>query len=339
MQTPKIKIGLTEIRHTLGLRSARDTKNAIDIIKEMANEDNNMVVREQGRGIAEYYSVEKMPEHEEMKDCNVSFSVGSTADETNTDFIPIVCLWSDFEKYATDKEHSWSPAIFKDNYRAGTNVIEIPSFLVMDCDNTCPSEMQTTIEMAERELSKFEYLIYTTKSHLKEKPHKTYTDPANERFRIVIPVTRPLPLSDGQLRKVIDGFVTEFFPHSAPKTFDIPASSDKARYFWGNPGIVKKHKGLKMDWMMYLPDETGHLTFGTKRTMDPKSLIPRGTVWTGKSGSVTIDDVRKIGGKSLPVHCNIPGHEDTNASAWLWINRNGNVQFNCSACGITMFEK
>lgn len=336
------EINKTDMSYKAGIRGNTDFLYMTGWLDSKASENGMMLLSRKGSGPSRFYRLEKMPEHGKLdSDRMIEFSIGKSGIPAEATFTPMICKWSEIGKYLTDNGHSWSAGVFKDNYRKGQNILSIPSLIVLDIDNSypCPQGSQITLDEVKSAFSRFEYLIYTTKSHQIEKVHKTYSDPKADRCRVVLLAERPLPTNASELRRMYDGIVREFFPWSHPASIDIKAMGDVARYYFGNPGEVSTNHGEVMDWMMYMPDEEGKMQFGTVRTIDKSKIIPHGTVWEGKTGPVTIQDARNANGKSIAVKCNV--HPDTHASAWLAVNRNGNVQFCCSvsSCGALMFEK
>jgi hypothetical protein len=83
-------------------------------------------------------------------------------------------LWSIVSQY------TWSPTIFKDNYRAGKN------FLFVDVIGFDFDDCGYTIEQAKSDFQGFKMVIGTTKSHMREKNGK----PPGERFRVILPLAQ-----------------------------------------------------------------------------------------------------------------------------------------------------
>jgi hypothetical protein len=80
--------------------------------------------------------------------------------------------------------HTWSPIIFKDNYRNSKNFL-FADLCVLDVDNNDPENI-CPIEKAIEELNGLKYILGTTKSH--QLPKNSH--PPADRYRILIPFER-----------------------------------------------------------------------------------------------------------------------------------------------------
>jgi len=83
-------------------------------------------------------------------------------------------LWSIVSVY------TWSPTIFKDNYRLQSNYA-FADLIGLDFDNDVPGKKQFTLDDAKTAFSGMYYLIGTTKSHGREKKGIVA-----DRFRVII---------------------------------------------------------------------------------------------------------------------------------------------------------
>ena len=81
-------------------------------------------------------------------------------------------------------QYTWSPIIYKDNYRAQRNFV-LSYFCALDVDN---KDEQYSLSQALEDFADCEVIIGTTRSHQKEKG----IEGAKDRFRIIIPWENPI---------------------------------------------------------------------------------------------------------------------------------------------------
>lgn len=78
------------------------------------------------------------------------------------------------------RQYTWSPTVFKDNYRKGANFL-FADLIAFDFDNS-----GYTIEQAKQDFEGFKFIIGTTKSHMVSKNGEE----PGERFRLILPLDR-----------------------------------------------------------------------------------------------------------------------------------------------------
>lgn len=92
-------------------------------------------------------------------------------------------------------QYNWSPAIFRKNYRLKDNFLAT-EFVAVDVDEG------STIEQAVKRLKFYQYVIGTTRNHLKIKNNKL-----EERFRVIFPLQNQIQdtvVYEATIRKAID---------------------------------------------------------------------------------------------------------------------------------------
>ena len=92
-----------------------------------------------------------------------------------------------------NKRH-WLNHHLNDGYRIDTNVIKGFNMLVLDVDGDCPLVTAQTI------LSKYTYIIHTTKSH---------NPGVQDRYRIILPINYVLYLDTADYKEMMKGIVQE----------------------------------------------------------------------------------------------------------------------------------
>jgi hypothetical protein len=78
--------------------------------------------------------------------------------------------------------YTWSPVIFKNNYRAGSN-FGFADLCVLDVDNDKPEIPVCSIEQAKEEFCDCKVIIGTTRNHRRAKKPG---DPIEDRFRVIL---------------------------------------------------------------------------------------------------------------------------------------------------------
>ena len=148
-------------------------------------------------------------------------------------------------------QHSWSPSVFKDNYRSNTTV-ETIELLVFDIDEGM------SISDAEKALrtSGYSFIIATSKSHQKTKVMKSgKVLPPCDRFRVIIPLEETIT-NDADLKATwLEG--QKLFP-----TAD-PACKDAARFYFPCPAEFGQilTGGNRFPVSRYQPTQKiGHIT-------------------------------------------------------------------------------
>jgi len=138
------------------------------------------------------------------------------------------------EEQAEEKNGlAWIPATFRNDGVRRREDVESITALVLDLDNG------TSIEVVERELQDFEYVLHTTYSHSPEKP----------RWRAVMPLNRPIrpaqlwPLFDAFNRR-FGGALDAVCGHDPVHFYYLPRCPAGAQEFF----VARHHPGELLDY-------------------------------------------------------------------------------------------
>lgn len=293
------------------------------------------------RGIQTVYSVEDVPEHKLQAQLSVSYSQAVTNSEYETTFAPSQIDFTKFHEI-TCADKRYAPTRFKDNYRKGDNWLAGDDLIILDVDNEVDEDKQLTIEMAQERLREFMHLIVPTRNHLKEKKEHGI----RERFRIILPTTPMENITREKYGEIMVSLIKTFNLNYKVEVknkdgklitkswVDLPAAKDPAKMYIGFNSTPYYNQGLLFNWKCLLVNretetKVGNNTFNSNIRLSIKGKNMGFTEYT-------MEAIR-AGGKTIPckAHC----HEDKNASAFISINRNGQFQYTCSACGISEFYK
>lgn len=106
---------------------------------------------------------------------------------------------------------SWSPGVYKDNYRLKSNFLHQPSLFVIDIDDGI-SIIQASQTLKERGLS---FIIGTTRNHQKLK-----NDKICDRFRVLLTLNRPI-VSEDEYNATFDWCRSNLFPTMDPTCREV----------------------------------------------------------------------------------------------------------------------
>lgn len=118
--------------------------------------------------------------------------------------------------------YDWTPAIFREGHRKVENFMESVCIAV-DIDNTTASRM--SIEDFRKEFKDYEYWIFTSRNHGKEKKSGTSTYQPADRFHAVFPLSSPIKTPQ-EYRDFIEAMIEKY------PCIDKGAK-DGARFFFG----------------------------------------------------------------------------------------------------------
>jgi hypothetical protein len=314
------------------------------------SEQGKVLVEKQGGKTkkAIYYTIEDEPK-EEMgnEDFIVRFSQAQSNEKYDQKLEPKECVFSELHKH-TQQEKSYSPSVFKGDYRLGNNWTGSNDFIVLDVDNEVQKdEEQLTIEQAQERLKDYSYLIVQTKSHKLDK--KGYG--ARDRYRIILPVikhevdieaykktvaniVKHLKL-DFKYEKTINGVRNKFF------WVDEACYSPAMKYAGYNSEPIY-NKGVVLNFKMYVPKEEAKprvIYVNQSKEKNFKNPFEKNTILTVGRSQMTFPEYVAVcqqkSGRTVP--CNCPFHGDKNPSAFITINKDGNFQFSCTVCGESKF--
>lgn len=133
-----------------------------------------------------------------------------------------ICVNGPEEALEIVRNYDWAPAIFKDGHRNVENFVESTT-IAFDIDNTTGNKM--SIEDFRKEFSGYEYYIFTSRNHQKEKRSGKNVYPPEDRFHAVFPLDYPIT-SPNEYRDFIEAMATKY------PCIDMGAK-DGARFFFG----------------------------------------------------------------------------------------------------------
>jgi hypothetical protein len=137
------------------------------------------------------------------------------------------------------KRDSFTTAHFEDEYRSKKNFIEGQNLIAFDID------AGMTIQQAQDIFENYTYLIYTTKSHMKDKGEQGI----QERFRIIIPTKTIYYVTEDQHKRMYENLAESLDVHNDTQTKNV------SRLWFTNPeaNIYENH-GELLDITPYIPD-------------------------------------------------------------------------------------
>jgi len=175
----------------------------------------------------EFYQGTKL---EETKDDNLIVSISKDITEGFT--LAPKANWSEFYRLTTSKGRHYSAHDFKGGYRNSDNAIPGFNLLILDVDHGM------NIETFKSVMSKYQFLVSTTKRHT----------PENNRYRVIIPMTHKLKFTPEEYKQFMNN-VAEWLPFEVDsQTFDI------ARKWETFPGEYYYNSGEKFNCMDFIPN-------------------------------------------------------------------------------------
>lgn len=198
----------------------------------------------------------------------IEFYQGETLKKTNPDELILSWVRSDFlgvsdgfvpeSRVPFDKMNAitqmpdchWCNHHFIDGKRKKDRAIRGFNLLVLDIDGTYP------LEAAKELLKDYTYHIYTTKRH-----QLAYDDkPANDRYRVVLPMSHILKLSPEEYKEFMSN-VFEFLPFES----DEQTGQPNRKWLSHKDGELHTNEGMLFDVLPFIPK--------TKKNEERKSFI------------------------------------------------------------------
>lgn len=222
---------------------------------------------------------------------------------------------------------AWSAGQFKENYRNNENFLGA-DFIAVDVDGGC-----TLSDAMEKYFKAFQYIIYKSKNHLKDKGDGKI----NDRFRVVLPLDRPIFTS--QEYKATWNSLFQQFP------FIDPAAKDPARFFY--PGdfqsiklegdVVKVVTSLSLRTNRFLTEGAPHGKWNPELFVAAKDiqeqlytidqaieLLERPTKLPGNSGYLDSADMSSI----HSAYSKPPMNPPRLSTSFMQVNEKGKVKLN-----------
>lgn len=162
---------------------------------------------------------------------------------------------SNYSELATYiKQYPYSATVFDNNYRKSDNANSFNNILIYDIDNDLNTP-QLTIKKAQELLSKHNIsaMIIPSRSNNKEK-----NGHIAERYRIMIPTTNPIELTDKEEFREFQKLTAKAL--KLDKYVDNKAMNDKARFYYkspieATPIIIKSDRVMKLDKLQEVAKE------------------------------------------------------------------------------------
>ena len=222
--------------------------------------------------------------------------------------------------------------------RKQVNILENDCF-VIDYDDT------STIKEVKERFKDYEYVLYTSHRHL--------YDGVTEKFRVIIPFTKPIPswrerdekgkvIDEGEWYKVRDSLKQLTGPCD-PKSFDpntiynTPSCPETRK----DVGFSEYHQGKTLDWTLLKKTENiVHSNTETevyvKFDVETKEIDPD-TILQTSDGDIKISEVT---GKIEGVVCPNPEHNDVNGTEFVRrVEDTGNIFVHCKKCKTNFYMR
>jgi len=308
-------------------RYSKQREAIIDELKLMADENNKLLLIERGRGSTRYYTIEDMPEHKEVEGFKAIYSQGDTNNKEETHMVTKKCEWGELYK-VIQANQIYSDATFSDEYRRGKSWEARNNLIIMDFDN---EKDELSVSEAFKKFEGFQCLMVATKSHQKDKKDYGVAD----RFRMIFPTESMIGITVDQYKNVMANIIKEF--DLKPHNLDHGALNDPVKMYFGHRGKKKYVEGKLMNWKVFdvykesAPIEVSMVK--SKNTIEDRQTftLNRGEV-VDVQGAVSL---ARQTNKTVPCFANC--HQDKEPSAFFQINKNGNLHYHCSACGVSQF--
>lgn len=204
--------------------------------------------------------------------------------------------------------------------------------LILDYDGTL------TLDEARERFRDYDYLGYTSHSHLKK--------PGVHKFRLIFPLVRPIPAHRAydEYEMLFDQGVfydlSEALIAFAPGCDPIVTKPTQVYYLPSAPeeriadAVIWRNHGEVLDWTTwkrnsaYAADPSSSSPIPRKPNGLPNRILDADQLFTHRRGTITASDVK---GRIQHVCC--PFHGDTKGSEFLVQYGTGVVCFHCKHCG------
>ena len=226
---------MAEIEANIPITKTKVADN-IALLEELCYREDKVLVKNEGK--VTRYRIEDLPKTSLDK---LIISIGmDNKGKMSTHFEPHTIGWETLKKLVvSSKKDSFTTAHFEDSYRKKDNFIQGQNLIALDIDS------ELSLERAKEIFKPYTYLIYTTKSHRKEKGEQGIED----RFRIVIPTKTTYYVTEDQHKRLYENLADALDVHNDTQTKNV------SRLWFTNPEaeIFENHAEL-MDITPYIPD-------------------------------------------------------------------------------------
>lgn len=288
-----------------------------------------LIIGKTSRGSGKTYTIEKLPDHEPVKeDITVKYSVQDTKEDNDTSARPKEISFNRFHE-VTGSNTKYLSAHFKNDYRKTTNYEIGHNLIILDIDNDKGKELK--IEEAKKIFGEFKCLIATTKRHNIEE--KGFVD----RYRIIFPTKEFTFNDEKRFKRIMNNIIKEFSLHDY---VDIPAAGKIALAYSCNNGKYWYSEGPKLlNWkvfdygeekQVYIP-KTHYIGEKQNVIKEQRFIIPNGD-------SVGWEHFEYLK-SSATSPCFCTNHEDTRPSAFVGRHiNNGSLFMKCDVCDTLYFN-
>ena len=187
---------------------------------------NNIIIKEKNIDGIDFYSGDM------LKKTSLNELILSYSGDITQNFKNETIKFKDITKLTNAKDLHFVVHHLQDGYRDNKHIIPGFNILALDVDDG-----NTSIDMVNLLLGKYEYLLYTTKRHTDSKP----------RFRILFPMSHILKLSRDDYKDFMEN-VYNWLPINVDE-----AASDIARKWMTNPGKFVYNQGELLDVLPFIP--------------------------------------------------------------------------------------
>jgi len=214
----------------------------IKLVEELCYR-NNEILKTNGSKV-KFYSIEPLPLND-LNKCVVSIPMVDKKEKT-TEYISVEIPFFGIEKQSverlitSEKVSNFCFVHFKNGKRKSDNIIEGQNLIGIDVDNGVLIDDILDI------MNNYVYLIYTTKSHRKEK-----NGIICDRFRIILPTKTKFFVDNEQHKQLI----TNICEALGVGSYDVSTRNIDRLWFTNPDAIVfKNENGELFDVLPYLPD-------------------------------------------------------------------------------------
>lgn len=201
--------------------------------------------------------------------------------------------------------------------------VETVHLLVLDFDG------DMLLEDAKKLYNQYEYVLYTSYNHQREKDGK----PACDKFRMVFPLATPVC---AKLWNRINNYVLEFAPGVDEACKKIAQTYTRPVVRTGQVGLFHHNKGTILDitgWPQIDDSKINFVGSANPINRSEHKLFADDTLET-KGGMIRVGDITK---HITGVKC--PFHGDTKPGEFASMSKAGNIFLHCRKCGTVFMDK
>lgn len=185
----------------------------------------HMVIRKSFTDGIEFFSGEKL-EEADLSKCLISAST-----DLAEGYDEYALAWDELINLGQQTDLHWCNHLFTAGHRTESNAIPGFNLIVVDVDGT--ARLSAVREM----MSRYKYIIYTTKRHTEEE----------NRFRMIFPINYKLKLDKEEFTQFMENFV-QWLPFTVDES-----TLQRSRKWLSNNDHAEINDGLVMDALPFIP--------------------------------------------------------------------------------------